>query len=255
MAWRGKTVLITGASSGIGRALAVELAARGARVGILARRPELLQELAGEIRAAGGTVEAEPCDVANRDSVAEAIGKLEARLGPTDCLIANAGVSLPSGGDPVGADGVETMMRVNYLGVVFAFETVLPGMLARGAGHVVAVSSLAAYKGLPGSAGYCASKSAVNAFCESLRIELKPRGVAVTVVCPGFIRTDMTAKQTNRMPFLMDAEAAARRIADALPRRRGVYNFPWIMYRLMKMTRWLPDGLVRRSVLTPRTKS
>ena len=84
---------------------------------------------------------------------------------------------------------------------------------------------------------------------------MKPRGVAVSVVCPGFIRTAMTAKQTNRMPFLMDAEAAARRIADALPRRRGVYNFPWIMYRLMKIARWLPDGWIRRSVLTPRTKS
>ena len=151
MAWRGKTVLITGASSGIGRAMAVELAARGARVGVLARRPELLQKLADEIRATGGTIEAEPCDVADRSAVADAIGKLEARLGPTDCLIANAGVSLPSGGDPVGADGVETMIRINYLGVVFGFEAVLPGMLARGAGHVVAVSSLAAYKGLPGA--------------------------------------------------------------------------------------------------------
>ncbi len=255
MAWQGKTVVITGASSGIGWALAKELAARGARVGILARRPEYLQKLVEEIRLAGGIVEAEPSDVSDRTALVEAIGKLESRLGSTDVLIANAGVSAPSGGDPVDSDAVETMMRVNYLGVVYAFEAVLPGMLQRGSGHVVAVSSLAAYKGLPGSAGYCASKAAVNSFCEALRIELRPRGVAVTAICPGFIRTPMTAAQTNPMPFLMDADAAAKRIAEALLRRPGVYNFPWLMYRLMKITRWLPDRVIRRRVLPPPTKS
>lgn len=255
MDWLGKTVLITGASSGIGRALAKVLAARGARVGVLARRSDLLQELLGEVRANGGIIDSEVADVTERSALAGAIGKLETRLGPVDCLIANAGISLPSGGDPVDSEGVEAMMRVNYSGVVYAFEAVLPGMLRRGAGHIVAISSLAAYKGLPGSAGYCASKAAVNAFCESLRIELKPRGIAVTAVCPGFIRTAMTAAQTNRMPLLMDAERAAERVANALLRRPGVYNFPWIMYRLMKIARWLPDGVIRRSVLSPRTKS
>ena len=255
MGWRGTTVVITGASSGIGWALAKELAARGARVGISARRPELLEKLVGEIRASGGIVEAETGDVADRSALAEAIGKLESRLGPTDVLIANAGVSAPSGGDPVNSDAVETMLRVNYLGVVYAFEAVLPGMLRRSAGHIVAVSSLAAYKGLPGSAAYCASKAAVNVFCEALRIELRPRGVAVTAICPGFIRTPMTAAQTNPMPFLMDAAAAAKRIADALLRRPGVYNFPWLMYRLMKITRWLPDRVILRGVLPSTTKS
>jgi short-subunit dehydrogenase len=251
MSWRGKTVIITGASSGIGFALAMLLAARGARLGVLARREDLLQNLVAETRQAGGTVEAEIADVTDRRPLADAIAKLETRLGPTDVLIANAGVSLTGGG----AEAVETMMRVNFLGVVHAFDAVLSGMLQRGSGHLVAISSLAAFKGLPGSGGYCASKAAVNSYCESLRIEHAPRGIAVTAVCPGFIRTAMTDGQTHPMPFLMDAGEAAERIAGALLRRPAVYRFPWMMWRLMKMTRWLPDSVVRRWVMPVETKS
>jgi len=251
MDWRGKTVLITGASSGIGLALAKLLAARGARLAVLARRDDLLQKLVAEVRGAGGTIEAEVADVTDRRALAEAIAKVEARLGPTDVLIANAGVSLTGNAE----GNVEAMMRVNFLGVVHAFEIALPGMLARGSGHLVAISSLAAYKGLPGSGGYCASKAAVNAYCESLRIEHAPRGIAVTVVCPGFIRTPMTDGQPHPMPLLMDADRAAERIARALLRRPALYHFPWLMHRLMRVTRWLPDSVIRRRVMPVETKS
>jgi short-subunit dehydrogenase len=249
MSFAGQTAVVTGASSGIGRELARQLAARGAKVGVVARRAELLQELVAEIRAAGGTVEAATADVSDRTAVLAAVGELKAKLGPVDLMIANAGVSAPTGADPVNVPGVELMTKVNFLGVVYAFESVLPAMLARKSGHLVAVSSLAAYKGLPGAAGYCATKAAVNTYCESLRIELGDRGVAVTCVCPGFIHTPMTADQTHPMPFLMDADRAAGRILNALRRRPKVYNFPWLMYRLMKVTRWLPDFVIRRRAM------
>ena len=139
------------------------------------------------------------------------------------------------------------MVRVNLLRVAYAFEAVMESMLARRSGHLVAISSLAAYKGLPGSAGYCATKAAVNTYCEGLRIELHGRGVAVTCVCPGFVRTEMTAGKTHPMPLVMDADAAARRILGALPRRPKVYNFPRRMSFLMKLTRWLPDWFIARN--------
>src|SRR5262249_43964114 len=151
-----------------------------------ARRGELLDALAAEARAAGGQIATVAADVGDRTAVGDAIRSLEASLGPIDLLIANAGVGLPTGAIAMNVPDVETMMRVNFLGCVYAFEAVLPGMVSRGRGHIVGISSLAAYKGLPGSAGYCASKAALNAYLEGLRIELRAKGVAVTAVCPGF---------------------------------------------------------------------
>jgi len=136
------------------------------------------------------------------------------------------------------------MTRVNFLGVVFAIEAVLPAMLERRSGHLAAVSSLGAYKGMPGSAGYCATKAAVNTYMEGMRIQLRRRGVAVTTLCPGFIRTPMTAVNTFRMPFLMEPEQAARRIVRALRQRKKVYNFPWRTTMLVKFSQWLPDWLL-----------
>jgi short-subunit dehydrogenase len=140
------------------------------------------------------------------------------------------------------------MFRVNVLGVVYAIDAVLPDMLRRGRGHLVAVSSIGAYKGLPGESGYCASKAAVNTYMEGLRIHLRDRGIAVTTVCPGFVRTPMTAVNRFHMPWLLDADEAARRIVWAIRRRKKVYNFPWQMSLLTKATRWLPDWMIARSM-------
>ena len=247
MTFTGRAAVITGASSGIGRALAVGLAARGARVGAVARRTELLNDLAREVRAAGGTIATAPADVTDRAGLAAAIRTLEAVHGPTELLIANAGVSGYTGAAEMNVPLVEEVMRVNFFGVVYAVEAVLPGMIARGRGYVVGVSSLAAYKGLPGSAAYSASKAAVNAYLEGLRIELRAKGVAVTAVCPGFVNTPMVVNNP-RMPLLMDPAAAADRILRALPRRPAVFAFPRRMALLMKLTRWLPDRVIARNV-------
>lgn len=253
MTFANRTAVITGASSGIGRALAVALAAQGARVGVTARRADLLDSLAQDVRKTGGTIAIANADVGDRDATLAAIRGLEAALGPTDLLIANAGIGLPTGAAEMNVPGVETMLRVNFLGLVYAIEAVLPGMIARGSGHVVGISSLAAYKGIPGSAGYCASKAAVNAYLESLRIELKAKGVAVTAVCPGFVKTEMTAKNPT-MPLVMEADEAARRILKALTRRPAVFNFPWQMSLLMKLTRWIPDRVMAKRVPVQRGK-
>jgi short-subunit dehydrogenase len=246
MTYANRVAVITGASSGIGRALAVALVARGARVGVTARRADRLAQLVTEVRAAGGVIEAATCDAGDRAATLTAIRGLAEKLGPVDLLVANAGLGQTAGADPMNVPALEAMVRVNQLGVAYAFEAVMESMLARKTGHLVAISSMAAYKGLPGSAGYCATKAAVNAYCEGLRIELRGRGVAVTCVCPGFVATEMTAGKSHAMPFLMDADSAAKRILRALPWRPKVYNFPRRMMWLMRFVRWMPDWFVAR---------
>ena len=246
--FRGKTVLITGASSGIGRSLAVALAAQGARVGATARRANLLDELATEVRCNGGTIETATLDVTDRQATIATLQGFTDKLGPPDVVIANAGVSEPTGIDPMNVAGVVAMANTNYLGVVYAFEAVLPGMLQRKSGHLVAIASMAAYKGLPGAAGYCAAKAAVSVYCESIRVELWPRGVGVTCVYPGFVETPMTAKNTHPMPWLMTADAGAAEILRRLPAKPGGLNFPRRMRLLMALSRLAPDRFIRKRV-------
>ena len=248
MSFANQVAVITGASSGIGWAVAKELAGRGCHVGLIARRRELLQTLANDIIAAGGKAAFAVADVGDRAQALAAFAQLREQLGPVDLLFANSGVGLPTPLEPLDTAQVELMFRVNTLGVVYAIEGVLPEMLQRGRGHLAAVSSLAAYKGLPGESAYCASKAAVNVYLEGLRIQLRKRGIAVTTVCPGFIATPMTAVNEFKMPWLMTAEKAAQKIVRALERRVKVYHFPWQTTLLMKLTAWLPDWVIARSL-------
>ena len=248
MKFANQAVIITGASSGMGWELAKVLAREGARVGLTARRRENLVALAEEIRATGGVAEVEPTDVSDREQTAAALKALESRLGPTDVLVANAGVGMPTTVDPVNMAEFETMFRVNVFGVVNAFDAILPGMLARKRGHIAAVSSMAAYRGLPGEWGYTASKAAVNNLMEGLRVQLRGTGVAVTNLCPGFIKTPMTAKNEFHMPWVLEADEAARRMAQALYRKTKVYNFPWQMRGFMWIVARLPDWVIARAM-------
>lgn len=248
MLFASQVAVVTGASSGIGWALARELAREGCKVGLVARRQAELAQLAEEVRRAGGTAALATANVAERGQVQAAFAEIRRELGPIDLVVANAGVGIPTLLNPVNIGAVELTFHVNVLGVVYAIEAVLPEMLQRGRGHLAAVSSLGSYKGLPGESAYCASKAAVNTYLEGLRIHLHHRGIAVTTLCPGFVRTPMTAPNKFPMPWLMDPDEAARRMVRALARRKKVYNFPWQTSLLMKLTRWLPDWVVARSM-------
>lgn len=238
-----KVTIITGASTGIGAALALEFSSRGHSVGLIARRPELLAELAAKIQAKGGKAAYAPADVTDRRDIAEAVQTLERSLGPCTLFIANAGIGGPTPGHKAQFDEIDRIVTVNVDGVLHSIAAVLPGMVARGAGHIAAVSSVAGFRGLPGTAAYSASKAFVTTFLESFRVDLRGRGVAVTSINPGFIETPLTAKNRFPMPFLMKADRAARIIANGLDKKKAEITFPWQMYLLMHLARMLPNWL------------
>lgn len=248
MSFANQVAIVTGASSGIGWELAKVLAAKRCAVGVVARRRERLETLVAEIEAGGGKAAYAVADVGVRAQALDAIHSLRDRLGPVDLLIANSGVGYQTDLNPVNIGEVEEMFRVNTLGVVYSIEAVLPDMLNRGKGHLAAISSLAAYLGMPGESGYCASKAAVNFYMDGLRVQLRPRGIYVTTVCPGFIETPMTAKNTFDMPWLLKADRAAELIVRALERKKKIYNFPWQLSLLIKLATWMPDWVIARAL-------
>lgn len=246
MKLQDQVALVTGASSGIGRALSKELAQQGCTVGLLARRSELLESLAQEITDAGGKAAFEVADVGNREQVRSAVERITQELGPITLLVANAGMSLNVTLEPFNVEDIEQVYRVNFFGAIYAIDAVLPGMLERGQGHLALVSSLGSYKGMPSKQAYTSSKAALNNFAEGLRIQLREHGVGVTTICPGFVRTPLTA-HLPKMLWVMEPEVAARRMVRAIRRQKKVYNFPRRTTFLMKMTRWIPDWLLARS--------
>lgn len=251
----GYHAIITGASAGIGAALAHELSGRGYRVGLIARRAEQLEQVADSVRKAGGEAAWATADVTDKDGLAAAIRELEAAQGPCEVLVCNAGVIGLQFADTFSADEVVHIMNVNFNGCVYGVEAVLPGMLERGRGQLVAISSVAGFRGLPTWSAYSASKSAVSTFWESLRVELKPRGITCTTVQPGFIETDMVKGNKNPMPFLLTPEELSRRVAGAIERRDGEFTVPWQMGALMWLTRRLPNWLYDRVMYSNVPKS
>ncbi len=239
--YAGQCVYITGASSGIGRDLALQFAAAGARLGLFARRNERLDELVREIKAEGGAAFSFVVDVSDRAALLAQMRAAAVEVGPCDLLISNAGVSFPLKVGEFDAGKAASLFSVNYFGALNAMEAVLPSMIARKCGHIVGISSLAGFHAFPFSHVYCASKAALNAQLQGMRVELRPLGINVTTICPGFIRTELTAKLTHKMPMLMNSDVAAAKIFRAIKRRRKVYAFPWPMYLAARLARFLPD--------------
>jgi short-subunit dehydrogenase len=241
---KDQVTVVTGAASGMGRALCRELAGAGARLGLLDRNAEGLASLQEELRAAGTACARSVADVRDRAAVHAAIASLADALGPVNLLVACAGITGTTLVDDLAVEQTEDILRVNLLGVAYAIDAVLPGMLARRRGHLVALSSLAGRRGVPFSAGYCASKAALGNYLESLRPALRRRGVAVTTVLPGFVRTPLMTNAPAQAPVAyMEPERAARHILRAIRGRRRVYAFPWGTRLGIAILGWLPPRL------------
>lgn len=246
--WSKKVLLITGASSGIGRALAVELGKRGASVGLLARRGDVLNEIVAEVEAAGGRALALAADVRDAVAVERAAAKLRETFGPIDVLVANAGVGETTDAVDLKPEVVADIFNINVQGAVNSASAVLPPMVERGQGQLVVISSLAAYRGLPKSAAYCASKAAVSTFFESLRVDLRGTGVDVTIIHPGFIKTPLTMGREARMPYLMELGDAVKKIVRAIETRRKSYAFPWQLASIVRAAMIMPIPLYDRII-------
>jgi short-subunit dehydrogenase len=248
-------VFITGASSGIGEALARHYASRGAVIGLVARRGETLSQLAADL--GDGVAVGYALDVRNAAALAAAAADFVARHGCPDIVIANAGVSL--GTLTEHAEDIQPfqdVMDINVLGMVKTFQPFIAPMRRARRGTLVGIASVAGYRGLPGASAYSASKAAAISYLESLRVELKRSGIRVVTICPGYIATPMTEKNPYPMPFIMSAETAARKMAATIDRGAALAVIPWQMAlaaRLLHvMPKWLYDLLFVSAPHKPR---
>ena len=239
------SILITGGSSGIGAALAREYAGPGTRLALCGRDGARLEAVAADCRARGAEVAARQLDVRDRALVAEWLAEMDGARA-LDLVVANAGIGLGTPGPEAVDRVVRETFAVNVEGVFNTVNPVLEAMAGRGRGQLAVISSLAGFRGMASAPAYCASKAAVRAYGEAMRGWAARYGVEVSVVCPGFVRSRMTATNQFPMPFLMDAAKAARIIRKGLARNRGRIAFPLPMYMVIWLLFALPDWLVDR---------
>ncbi len=242
-----RTILITGASSGIGRALALAYAAPSVRLALIGRNAERLEETVAEAEAKGAQVVAARLDVRDRDAMQTWIAAQDAAR-PFDLAIANAGITtgLGSNGGKEDPEAVRALLATNLFGVLNTVEPLIGPMCARGRGQLAFVGSIAGLRGLPFSPAYCASKAAVHAYAESLRGSLEGRGVVVSLVIPGFVKTPLNDAIKAAKPLEIDAAQAAKIIRRGLSRGKATIVFPLPLYLVARLARLLPPRLVDR---------
>ncbi len=243
---RGKSILLTGASSGIGLALSRLLAREKVKLALLARREPVLKRLAEELKNSGSVLLPIPCDVTKRADVRRSCLDVKTEFGQIDIAILNSGLALRGDIDRFSADEARDIFDVNVFGVLYFIEELLPDFRRRKEGVIVGVSSLSDCRGFPGSGFYNASKTAMTFLLESLRIELKKYNIKVVTVKPGYVKTEMTEKNRHYMPFLMPAERAAGFILKGLKKEKRLIQFPLPTVLGTKLLRSMPDALYER---------
>jgi short-subunit dehydrogenase len=240
-------VLVTGAAHGIGHATAVALAKRGTSVGLIDRDASALAELAQTLRDQGATVAQVAVDVTDRHGLIRAVSEIAATLGPIEVLVACAGIGSLTQVPQLETITLRQTLDVNLVGVAQSIEAVLPAMITRGRGHIVGVASVAGYRGFPWMISYSASKAALIAYLEAVRPGLRRRGVTVTTVCPGFVRTQMSTDIPYQHPIKMiEPEEAARHLLRAIDRRPRNCVFPWDMRIGLAILKYMPDWFFDR---------
>ncbi|MFI5458451.1 MAG: SDR family NAD(P)-dependent oxidoreductase [Isosphaerales bacterium] len=241
------TVLITGAAHGIGHATAVALVRRGTPVGLIDRDAAALAALTQSLLDEGATVASAAVDVTDRDALLQAVAGITAALGAIEVLVACAGIGTLTLVPDLDTSTLRRTLDVNLVGVAQSIEAVLPGMIARGRGHLVGVASLAGYRGFPWMISYSASKAALIAYLEAIRPGLRRRGVTVTTVCPGFVRTRLsTSVSYRRAVKMIEPEDAARHLVRAVERRQRNCVFPWNMRIGLAILKYMPDSFFDR---------
>jgi short-subunit dehydrogenase len=246
-----RVVIVTGASSGLGAELARAYSGPEVTLGLLGRDRRRLAATAAQCKARGAAVDLAAIDVGDASAMAAWLDGFD-REHPAELVIANAGTS--AGPEPAspseGGPSAVRQVRVNLIGAINTVEPLLPAMCRRGRGRVVVVASIAAYRGLPNSPGYCASKAGLRAYAEALRPRLAPHGIGVTIVCPGFFASPMTDRFDGPKPFLASTATAARKVKHAIDRGRRRSAFPWPLVLGLRFCDLAPasigDAILRR---------
>jgi short-subunit dehydrogenase len=243
MNFTNKVVLITGASTGIGKAIAVKLLEKNCKLVLAARRTELIEEYLRQSPTTNHQSLIVKCDVTNKEEVVSAYKQIKEKFGKVDIAILNAGAGHRVTVENYDSRFAEETFGTNIFGIVYWVEQLLPDFVKRKDGIIVGVSSLADNRGFSGSGFYCASKAAATIYLEGLRVEVKRYGIKVITVRPGFVKTPMTEKNEFKMPLLMNAEKAAGIIIDGIKKERRIIQFPWQMVLLTRLIGMMPNSL------------